>query len=324
MQQLTFGSLFAGIGGFDLGFQRAGLVCKWQVEKDEFCRKVLAKHWPDVPKYEDVKDCGKHNLKPVDIICGGFPCQPFSHAGKQAGKEDDRYLWPEMFRIVQELKPTWIVGENVPGIVNLALDEVLSDLEGEGYETTTFNLPACSLDAPHKRERIWIVGYFQRSGCKRQSWRRTGSVTENRHMEMETGAFSNSQSDGRRQRNQNGGRAQVAIGEAQQNPQRCSSLPRRLQIGANADQQHGHNGRLRAGEISQQQAPRISISQQWPLEPGICRVANGVPRRVDRLRSLGNAVVPQLTQLIGEMIERASNKGLYTDTGRCPQKLGTS
>ena len=118
----TFGSLFAGIGGLDLGLERAGMVCSWQVEIDEYCRRVLAKHWPDVERFEDVRECGAHNLEPIDLICGGFPCQPHSVAGKRKGAADDRDLWPEYFRIVAELRPRYVLAENVPGIVTTYLD----------------------------------------------------------------------------------------------------------------------------------------------------------------------------------------------------------
>jgi len=157
-EAMTFGSLFAGIGGFDLGLERAGMECKWQVEIDPFCNKVLQKHWPNVKRYVDVKTVGKHNLEPVDLISGGFPCQPFSVAGKRGGKDDNRYLWPEMLRVISEVRPTWVIGENVAGIVNMALDQVCSDLEAQGYEVQPFIIPACAVNAPHRRDRVWIVG----------------------------------------------------------------------------------------------------------------------------------------------------------------------
>ena len=128
---MRFGSLFAGIGGLDLGLERAGMECAWQVEIDDYCTRVLAKHWPDVPKYKDVCDVGKQNLEPVDLIAGGFPCQPHSVAGKRKGAEDDRNLWPEYLRIVREVKPRYVLGENVLGIVSTYIDTVLSDLESE-------------------------------------------------------------------------------------------------------------------------------------------------------------------------------------------------
>jgi DNA (cytosine-5)-methyltransferase 1 len=160
------GSLFSGIGGFDLGFERAGMQIAWQVEIDSFCQSVLAKHWPNVSKYRDIKEIKEGELQKVDLICGGFPCQPFSVAGKQRGKEDDRYLWPEMLRIIQDVRPRWVVGENVPNITRLALDNVISDLERENYTCQTFRLAACSLKGSHKRERIWIVAYSNSSGLQ--------------------------------------------------------------------------------------------------------------------------------------------------------------
>ena len=156
---ITFGSLFSGIGGIDLGLERSGMVCKWQVEKDEFCRKVLQKHWPEVRRYEDVREVGKHNLEPVDLICGGFPCQPFSVAGKRRGKADDRYLWKEMLKVIAAARPRWVLAENVPGIIKMELDTVLSDLEAEGYTTGALVIPACAVDAPHRRDRVWIVAH---------------------------------------------------------------------------------------------------------------------------------------------------------------------
>src|ERR1044071_2209829 len=113
---MKFGELFAGFGGIGLGLEQAGMVCRWQVESDPFCQKVLTKHWPNVPKFNDVREVGKHNLESVDLICGGFPCQPYSVCGKGLGASDDRFLWPEMLRVVSELNPEWVVGDNVSGI----------------------------------------------------------------------------------------------------------------------------------------------------------------------------------------------------------------
>ena len=156
---MRFGSLFAGIGGLDLGLERAGMECAWQVEIDEFCQKVLTKHWPHVPKFGDIRDVGRKNLEKVDLIAGGFPCQPYSNAGKQKGTADDRHLWPEMFRVIQELRPTWVLGENVPGIIKIFLDQAIADLEGEGYTCEPFVLPAVGFDADHQRHRLFVIAY---------------------------------------------------------------------------------------------------------------------------------------------------------------------
>jgi len=156
---MNFGSLFSGIGGIDLGLERAGMTCQWQVENDDFCNKVLAKHWPRVDRYGDIRDFPPTNICRPDIIVGGFPCQPHSVAGKREGAKDDRNLWPEFLRIVKELRPAWVLAENVPGIVSLYLDTVLADLEGAGYSCWPFNIPACALGAYHKRARIFVVAY---------------------------------------------------------------------------------------------------------------------------------------------------------------------
>ena len=167
---LTHLSLFSGIGGLDLAAEMAGIKTVGQCEWADYPTKVLEKHWPDVPRWRDIRTLTgdsfyeKTGLRTVDIISGGFPCQPFSVAGKHGGKDDDRYLWPEMLRVIREICPLWVIGENVPGIVNLALDTVLSDLENEGYEAQPFIIPACGVDAPHKRERVCILAHAVNGG----------------------------------------------------------------------------------------------------------------------------------------------------------------
>ena len=162
---VTHGSLFSGIGGFDLAAQWMGWENVFHVERDPFCRQVLSHHFPESQSFDDVKTFdATHFRGRVSIISGGFPCQPFSAAGKRAGTSDDRYLWPEMFRIIREARPTYVVAENVRGLLSwnegLVLDTVCADLEGEGYEVFPVVLPAASVaNCPHRRYRIWIVAY---------------------------------------------------------------------------------------------------------------------------------------------------------------------
>ena len=192
---MTHLSLFSGIGGLDLAAEMAGFVTVGQVEFADYPTRVLEKHWPDVPRWRDIRTLtgdsfyARTGLRTVDVVSGGFPCQPFSIAGKQRGKEDDRYLWPEMLRVIRELRPAWVLGENVPQIVNLALDTVLSDLEGEGYEVQCFLVPACGVDAPHKRERVAILAHALNRG---------GSVCRDGELQDVTGNVQTGSHNGRR------------------------------------------------------------------------------------------------------------------------------
>ena len=164
-KKLTHLSLFSGIGGLDLAAEMAGFETVGQCEWADYPTMVLERHWPDVPRWRDIRTLTgesfyeKTGLRTVDVLSGGFPCQPFSLAGKRGGQDDDRFLWPEMLRVIREIAPAWVLGENVPGIVNMALDQVLSDLEEIGYAGQAFIIPACGVDAPHKRERVAILAH---------------------------------------------------------------------------------------------------------------------------------------------------------------------
>jgi DNA (cytosine-5)-methyltransferase 1 len=161
---MNHGSLFSGIGGFDLAADRMGWDNVLHCEINEFGRKILNHYWPKAISYDDITktDFTIHTGQ-IDILTGGFPCQPYSQAGKRKGKEDSRHLWPEMLRAIREIQPTWVVGENVRGLTNwnggMVFDEVQAELEAEGYEVLPFLLPACAINAPHRRDRIWFIAY---------------------------------------------------------------------------------------------------------------------------------------------------------------------
>ncbi len=157
---ITVGSLFAGIGGLELGLERAGMQVRWQVEIDGYCRKVLEKHWPDVKRYEDVREVGSHNLEPVDLICGGFPCQDISSAGKRAGIEGERSgLWSEFYRIICELRPRYVLVENVAALLDDGIGRILGDLAESGFDAEWQMLRASDFTLPHRRQRVFVVAY---------------------------------------------------------------------------------------------------------------------------------------------------------------------
>ncbi|MCK4789792.1 MAG: DNA (cytosine-5-)-methyltransferase, partial [Desulfobacteraceae bacterium] len=174
-KELTHIDLFSGIGGFTIAAKWAGFRTVVFCEKEKFCQKVLKKHWPEIPIIPEIRDFNGTKYRDATLLTGGFPCQPFSVVGQRRGKKDDRYLWPEMLKVIDEAKPRWILAENVPGIFRMALDTVLSDLEGEGYATGTFIIPACGLNAPHRRNRVWIIAYSEsrmpRNQTEQKGWK---------------------------------------------------------------------------------------------------------------------------------------------------------
>ena len=254
-------SLFSGIGGLDLAAEMAGFETVGQCENAKYPTKVLEKHWPDVPRWEDIRTLTKENfyertgLHTVDLISGGFPCQPFFVAGKQKGKGDERYLWPEMLRIIHEIAPCWVVGENVPGILRIAAADVISDLEREGYHTVLFDFEAAAVGAPHRRERIAFVAHRGSKGL--QGWDGAGlQKCFSQRASWENDTYRNL-----------GGR-------------RRQSQPR---MGGMDD---GVSNWLDRG---------MSVPGKWLKDPhpAIPRVEVGIKNRANRIKCLGNAVVPQ-------------------------------
>ena len=307
--------LFSGIGGFSLGLEGAGMETVAFCEKDSFCRKVLAQHWPNVPIHEDIRDLdGQSYWGTVDVVCGGFPCQPFSVAGLRQGKDDDRHLWPEMLRVIRECQPRWVIGENVSGFIRMALDDVCADLEREGYEVRTVVLPACAVDARHRRDRVWIVGYTGSEYRRRDTdGRRSQGVEVGGLLLEEAGRLEVSDSVDRSS-------ADVAHTDSERELQREGSQPEIGRWSVNGSEEgrtvpdthhQGLQGRQESrdtrgqGQTTDQQPPRLgefSSGGDWPLEPALPRMAHGVPHRVDRVKTLGNSVVPRLVEVIGKIV----------------------
>jgi DNA (cytosine-5)-methyltransferase 1 len=268
---LTFGELFAGIGGFSLGLERAGMKCKWQVEIEPYARAVLKKHWPEVPKHDDVRTFPPQGDYSVDLICGGFPCQDISVAGKGAGLEGERSgLWHDFARIICAVQPTWVVIENVPALTYRGLGHVLGDLAEIGFDAEWHCIPASAVGAPHRRERVWIVAHSNRQ--------RREEVSE-----------------------------QQFVSRWEPSPETIFSQQAGGQKVAHAN----------CSRRKQQRRPQPIPAEQfaaecggwWESEPDVGRVAHGVPSRVDRLRCLGNAVVPQVVEVIGRaIVEHEKNR----------------
>ena len=290
MTELTHLSLFSGIGGLDLAAEMAGFQTVGQCEWADYPTKVLEKHWPDVPRWRDIRTLtgddfyARTGRRSVTVISGGFPCQPFSVAGKRRGKEDDRYLWPEMLRVISEIRPVWVIGENVPGIINLALDTVLSDLESQGYACQTFIIPAAGVDAPHRRDRIAIVAWnHDGEPDRRKSCDTVGRTPEGKNA-ITGGNSYVSNSNTVRCDMRKFGRKRIQRAEPP-----CDETDSGHKDVADAEsaERQGERGEARG------RRPEFGCGSWWPVEPDVGRVANGIPSRVDRLKCLGNAVVPQ-------------------------------
>lgn len=271
---MRIGSLFSGIGGLELGLECSGLGrAVWQVEKDEFCRRVLERHWPDVARFDDVRTVGAATLPPVDLICGGFPCQDVSSAGNGAGLAGERSgLWFEFARIVDEMAPEWVVVENVLSGASRWLDTVLRSLEELGYECLPLPLSAEDVGAPHRRRRLFVVAH----AYSQPGW---GGSTD-AHRDGAAGNATDAERFGR--------------------APRSSPEPSQHSLVRHADRAREPQSEVRALEQVGGRWP--SDPTWWATEPGVRGVAHGVPNRAHRLRALGNAVVPQCAEVVGWVI----------------------
>ena len=301
MYNPTHLSLFSGIGGLDLAAEMAGFKTVGQCENAKYPTKVLEKHWQAVPRWEDIRTLTKENfyertgLRTVDLISGGFPCQPFSVAGKQKGKEDDRYLWPEMLRVVRELVPRWVVGENVPGILRLAAADVIESLEREGYHAVVFAFEATAVGAPHRRERVAFVAHRHGKGLQGRNseilreypgkWVAGAGDTC-----YECGAVSNADYRSRTMR-RHGEFPAIKSAPGMRNDNRGGK--KEHERGQRREHEPGLGGV--ADGLSSWLDRGMSVPGKWMPDPhpDISRTATGIPHRSDRLKCLGNAVVPQ-------------------------------
>ena len=278
MDKLRLLDLFSGIGGFSLGLERSGgfeTVAFCEIE--DFPRRVLAKHWPKVPCYHDIRELTAARLAAdgiaVDAICGGFPCQDISNAGKRAGIEGERSgLWTEYARLIGELRPRVVFVENVSALLGRGLDRVLGDLAALGYDAWWDCIPASAVGAPHQRDRLWLVAH-----PSRQLPHRSGPSGQERRAELADGG------------------QDVADASSAQSAARIPAA------------RHGQEGLSKKPHDRGDQFDGWSGAGQWSTEPAVGRVVDGLPDRAHRLKGLGNAVVPQIPELLGRAWMEASN-----------------
>jgi DNA (cytosine-5)-methyltransferase 1 len=328
MNEKTHLDLFSGIGGFALAAKWNGYRTVGFCDNEPYAQAVLKKHWPEVPCHKDIREVRGELYAGVTLLTGGFPCQPFSVAGKQRGKDDNRYLWPEMLRVIQEAKPAWIIGENVAGIVNLALDQVCADLEGQGYEVEPIIVPACAVDAPHRRDRVWIVGHSKLNGLTAskasgglldQSEEQRGKVKEWESSGASCASSDVADSVSLSERSAHGSKEWGCVRGRQD-----EDISQRNEMGSNSSDsrenvadsvKQGREGRVHRREDAERESvdgysgcSGTTYGQSgeaiWLAEPNVGRVANGIPNRSHRLKGLGNAIVPQVASEIIRCINK--------------------
>jgi DNA (cytosine-5)-methyltransferase 1 len=332
---MTHGSLFSGIGGFDLAAELMGWENVFHCEMNPFGQKVLNHYWPDAELFTDItKSDFKKYANKIDILSGGFPYQPYSHAGKRLGKEDERHLWPEMLRAIREIQPTWVVGENVSGLISwnggLVFHEVQTDLEAEGYEVFPVVLPACAVNAPHRRDRVWFIAY---ANHKRNAAGFGSIQKEDEEIpEWDNDAeFGNSgagptpnPTSNRRKRNGQGIEIEKGL---QPGPESAGQLERGFEGLCNTGDV-ADTGKVRLssqkpiGELGRKQRFTISNEpdtwEKFPTQSPICSRNDGIPSRLDSItfskwrnesiKAAGNAIVPQVVLMIFKAIEQMTNQ----------------
>jgi DNA (cytosine-5)-methyltransferase 1 len=294
---MTHGSLFSGIGGFDLAAEWMGWENLFHCEWDDFCKKILTCYWPNAKSYGNIDEADFTIWQGrIDVLSGGFPCQPYSHAGRRKGKDDDRHKWPEMLRAIREIQPGWVVGENVYGIVNwsngMVFEEVQIDLENEGYEVTPYILPACGVNADHKRERTWFVAHSIGNGYREKTRLRQDSRKE-RKTEGKEGEWEwvrndiNGNDEARTSANATG----IGQSESGKHIKQCSSET-----------------------FGNRKASWSTNDGGWPTQPPVFTRNDGFPSKLDGItisdwieksnKGGGNAVVPQVVYQIFKSIEQ--------------------
>ena len=307
--------LFSGIGGFSLGLESTGFFeTIGFVEKDKFCQKVLKKHWNNINIEEDIRNV-KGEKYQADVVTGGFPCQPFSVAGKRKSTADDRYLWDEMLRVIREVKPSWIVAENVEGIVNInegmVLRQVLNDLENEGFKSQCIIIPASGIGAWHQRKRIWILAYSNNNGSYRSQRNATKQSSNEQKDRLSFG-------DDKDVSNSNTG---FSIRENEEIQSRGNAITNSGEDVSNANGEGSQGYKLQhdleTGKQISEHNGKTSFERQqtwWETQSEFCGIPNGVSYELDkdrsnRIKALGNSIVPQIARQIGLSIMEAELNG---------------
>ena len=309
-RMLRVGSLFAGIGGLELGLESTGhYETVWQVEIDDYARKVLEKHWPDVRRHDDVCTFPTENQDwSCDVICGGFPCQDLSYAGKGAGLDGKRSgLFFELARVVREVGPKYVVLENVAALLTRGMGDVLGTMASLGYDCQWHCIPAAAVGAPHIRDRVFILGHANGGTPKGKIWN-----ADSNHAGSfgEVSEWKDAEPCRSRGRRNTGQRNSLADADRQRQPQSqgCQQQKRRRIGDGSKEMADADSKRRRSWYAKRQNAKNVRESSRretfrhWDVEPSVGRVANGIPRRVDRLRCLGNAVVPQVACVVGQIL----------------------